>query len=122
MKCRTFLIIGGVVVAGIVVYEVYKHLCNRKDECVDTKTESEDSTPSVQEEFLSAEALKGSTTDIYETREAVVSTVKERHCEAAEVLQESLNTIFNESEIENIVTKNSDALEKTGSELDDLLK
>lgn len=119
MKGRTFLIMGGVVVVSAVAYAVYKHIQNNNnEECVNSTVDNDifENASNVSVEIHST-----STVDVYETREAVVHSVKERHSEAAAAMAESLNTVFNEANNDEIVIENSEALNEIGSELDDLL-
>lgn len=124
MKGQSFLIIGGIVVVGVVAYEAYKHFCRpTSDECKKRTVKKDDLyTAHNDSEMSSAEVHTSSDTDVYETRESVVHSVRERHCEAAKAMEESLNTIFSDSENPEIVTENSQTLEETSSDLDDLLE
>lgn len=124
MKGSTFLIIGGIVVVGAVAYEVYKHFCKPTNE--ECKKE-----PVVKDDFHTAhnafesdffDTHTASAADVYETRETIVQSVRERHSEAAKAMEESLITIFSDSENDEIVTENSENLRETSSKLGDLLK
>lgn len=124
MKGSTFLIIGGIVVAGVVAYEVYKHFykptnkkCEKEPVVKDVFRTAHDASESAFSETQTASA-----DDLYKTRETVVHSVRERHSEAAKAMEESLNTIFSASENDEIVTENSRALGETSNDLGDLLK
>lgn len=121
MKCRILLIAGGIIVAGVVAYEVYRHRNNHNNEFV-TRSNPENSMSLTSKKIPADKTPKDTTTDIGVVREAVASSLRDRHREAAKVMQESLNTIFANSEGENIVTENDEALAQTESDLCDLLK
>lgn len=122
MKGFKFLIVGGIIAAGVVAYEIYKHFHISDDNNgVNEKSEKDDSF-AVKDDNIIPEPYASSGEKVYEEREAVVSSVKERHYEAAKAMEDSLNTIFRETGNEDIVTENSDALNKTGGDLEDLLK
>lgn len=120
MKGSKILIIGGIVVAGVVAYELYKHYQSVKDTC-DTPLKDEDYASPVQNDIPMVHSSEEPTSDAFETKETVVSSVKDRHCEAARVMEESLNTIFNNDE-EVIISENSKTLNQTNNDLNDLLK
>lgn len=122
MKGFKYLIVGGIIVAGVVAYEIYKHFHVSDDNNgVNEKSEKDDSFV-VKDNNIISEPYASSGEKVYEEREAVVSSVKERHSEAAKAMEDSLNTIFREIGNEDIVTENSDALNKTSGDLEDLLK
>lgn len=121
MKSNKILIIGGLVVAGVIAYELYKHYHSVKDTC-EANTKDEDSIFSKQGDNPPVDSSATPTSDVFETKETVVASVKERHYEAAKVMEESLNTIFKENDEETIVSENSDTLHQTSSDLNDLLK
>lgn len=121
MKGRIFLVLGGLAVAGYVAYEVYKHLQKTKTDEYGSDIKSDEDVSIGSETSSDGDTASASTSDVYETRAEVVHTVKERHNEAAMAMKESLNTIFKESD-EDVITENSEALNKMSSELDDLLK
>lgn len=124
MKERIFLIIAGIVVTGVVAYKICRHFC--KTTCEDCKKKStsneNDSVHNAPHISTSEETQTPTVTDVYKTRDAVVHSVRERHGEAAKAMEQSLNTIFNDSENDDIVTENSQTLRETRSDLDDLLK
>lgn len=122
MKERIFLIIGGFIVVGVIAYEVYKHFQNIKDNYNEKKPITEDDSYTAQAASLYSEPYTASATDVYETREDVAGSVKERHNEAAKAMKESLNNIFRENEYKDILTENSKILDKTSKALGDLLK
>ena len=121
MKGSKFLIIGGIVVAGVVAYELYKHYHSAKDTCSAT-SKNEDYISPMQKDSPVVHSSEEPVSDVFETKETVVASVKERHYEAARVMEESLNTIFKENNEEDIVSENSDALNQTNNDLNDLLK
>jgi len=121
MKGSKILIIGGIVVAGVVAYELYKHYRSVKDIC-ETNPKDEDYASPIQTDSPIVDSSEEPASDAFETKEAVVASVKERHYEAARVMEESLNTIFKENNEEVIVSENSDALNQTSNDLNDLLK
>ena len=119
MKGYKFLIVGGIIFAGVVVYELYKHLHVANNNHNENETSPKDDSFTTQESNPVSEPYVSSGTNVYEEREAVVN---ERHYEAVKVMEESLNTIFKESDDEGIVTENGEVLDKTSDELEDLLK
>lgn len=121
MKGSKFLIIGGIVVAGVVAYELYKHYRSAKDTC-NANPKNEDYISPMQKDSPVVHSSEEPVSDVFETKETVVASVKERHYEAARVMEESLNTIFKENNEEDIVSENSDALDQTNNDLNDLLK
>ena len=124
MEGRTFLIIGGIIVAVLVAYEVYKHFCKPTNKECEKEPVVKDDFRTAHDASVSAssETHSASAADVYETRETVVHSVRERHSEAAKAMEESLNTIFSDSENDEILTENSQTLGKTSSDLGDLLK
>ena len=59
--------------------------------------------------------------DLDSTKKEVISSMKVTRKEAAQAIEGSLNTIFNEAE-EDLVTENTETLNKISSDLEDLLK
>ena len=121
MKSSKILIVVGLVVAGVIAYEFYKHYRSLKD-THEADTQDEDNILSKRNTDLPVDSATKPASDIYETKNAVVASVKERHYEAAKVTEESLNTIFKEKDEEHIVSENSDTLNQTRGALDELLK
>lgn len=121
MKGSKILIIGGLVVAGVVAYELYKHYRSVKDTC-ETKHKDVDYTSPMRKDSSTVHSSEAPASDVFETKETVVDSVKERHFEAARVMEESLNTIFKENDEEVIISENSDVLNQTSNDLNDLLK
>ena len=121
MKGTKFLIIGGIIVAGVVAYELYKHYHSAKDTCRATPKDEDYISP-MQKDSPVVHSSEEPVSDVFETKETVVASVRERHYEAARVMEESLNTIFKENNEEDIVSENSDALNQTNNDLNDLLK
>ena len=109
MKGSIALVIGGAVVVGIAAYIIYKQLQSSKEE-----QPLQRNTPVSKEE--------PTTSDFTQVKEDAASAIKDRHVEAAQVINESLQTIFNEKDIENVETENSETLDKIDDALDDLLK
>lgn len=124
MKGSTFLIIGGIIVAGAVVYEVYKNFQKQTKEEHKNESVVKDDFHIAHDTPKSAfsETHTASATNAYETRESVAQSVRERHREAAKAMKESLNTIFSDAEHDEIGTENSQTLEETSNDLSDLLK
>lgn len=121
MKGSKILIIGGLVVAGVIVYEIYKHHHSSKGFYEVSTSDADGATPK-QNDNPPVDSSTKPASDIYETKDTVVASVKERHDEAARVIEESLKTIFKENDEESVASENSDTLSKTSSDLDDLLK
>lgn len=118
MKGSKFFIIGSLVVVGVIVYKMCKHFYSIKDSRKVNIHNYKDNSCSKKD--MSSPTV--SSTDIYDTKEEVVGSVKERHFEAAKAVEESLSTIFNEIEEKTIVTENSESLDKASNDLNDLLK
>ena len=111
MKGSIVLVIGGVVVVGAAAYVIYKRL----------KSQTEDQAEKVTAPIPKAESTVTST-DFSQVKEDAVTTIKDRHSEAAQVINESLQTIFNEENAEEVITKNNELLNKIDDDLDNLLK
>lgn len=109
MKGSIALVIGGVVVVGISAYAIFKQLQSSKEE-----PPQQSNTPIRKEEPVSS--------DFIQAKKVAASAIKDRHIEAARVINESLQTIFKEKDIENIRTENSEALDKIDNDLNDLQK
>lgn len=121
MKGNKILIVGGLVVAGVIAYELYKHYQSLKGS-YEVSTQDADNAIPKQNDIPPVDSSAKPASDIYETKDTVVGSVKERHYEAARVMEESLNTIFKENDEDTIVSENSDTLCKTSGDLNDLLK
>ena len=121
MKKRTFLVIAAIVVAGVVAYKICRYLCRTTSKERNKKSTSNDSVHNAPDVSTSEETYTSTATDACETREAVVHSVRERHTEAAKAMEQSLNTVFNDSKNDDIVTENSQTLGEISSDLDDLL-
>ena len=122
MKKCIFLIIAGIVAVGVAAYKVCRPFCKTVSEDCQKEPISNDNIHNVSDVSKSEEPHTPTVTDVYEARKAVVHSVRERHSEGAKAMEKSLNTIFNDSKNDNIVTENSQALGKISSDLDDLLK
>lgn len=115
MKDGKFLFLCGLIGICVLAYKS----CKRNDETTGKHTEvfneeqpspsSEADTSTVEEEY-----------DV--TKSHVTNSVKERHEAAAKTIEESLNTIFKESDDGTAETDNSEIMNKTNNKLDDLLK
>ncbi|MDE1548132.1 hypothetical protein [Jeotgalibaca caeni] len=114
MKNRTFLILGSLMVAGAVAYGVYKHL-QKRNKVLDVTN----STPETIYSNTATPDASATAPEFRFEKEAVVASVQERHNEAVDTIEESLNTIFNG---DDVVSENDEILEKIGDGLDDLLK
>lgn len=119
---KLLIIAGGLVAAGVIAYEIYKHLHDVDDGYNSDKSIAEDDSCTSQNAAPASEAHAGTVADIYEAKEAAVDSIIERHSEAAKAMEESLNTIFKDNDPENIVTENDESLRKTSDDLNDLLK
>jgi hypothetical protein len=124
MKGRTFFIIGGILVAGVIAYEIYKHFSKPMGKIYSEKRFPSDDTSAANDVPKSEAAGNHSSTadEVYKTKATatVVHSVRGRHVEAARAMEESLNTIFKETD-DGVATENSELLETTSKELDDLL-
>ena len=100
---------------GVVAYAVYKQ---RKDEArIISVREAETMELKPKGHPDAAPAP-----DFRTEKETVVAVIQERHREAAETMEDSLHTIFNDSDSDDVVSENSEALERIGTGLDDILK
>ena len=122
MKKRTFLVAAVIVITGVVAYKVCRYLYKTTSKECNKKSTSNDSVHNAPDVSTSEETYTSTATDACETREAVVHSVRERHTEAAKAMEQSLNTVFNDSKNDDIVTENSQTLGEISSDLDDLLK
>lgn len=113
MKKSTIIIIGGAIVVGAAAYGVYKYLQTQKehDMSLDATPASAD-TPDEKEPDIS---------EFAKSKDENVSTIGERHTEAAHIMRESLETIFDE-EHQAAAEEIDDTLESIDSKLDDLFK
>lgn len=121
MKTHAFLIIAGIVATGVVAYTACRHFCKAKNEDCKKDSVPNGGINNAADAPISEEVHASTTTDVYETRTAIAHSVRGRHREAANAMEQSLNTIFNDSE-DDAETENSQVLRKTSSDLDDLLK
>ena len=121
MKGSKILIVGGFIVAGVIAYEIYKNYHSSKDS-YEVNASSTGCTTPKQNNDLPVATSATPASDINEVKDTVISSIKERHYEAAKAMEESLNTIFKEDDKEAIVSENSDTLNQTSSNLNDLLK
>ena len=122
MKTHTFYVIAGIIITGVVAYSACRHFCKAQNEDCKKDSASSGGINNAPDVPASEEVHAPTTTDIYGTREAIAYSVRGRHREAANAMEQSLNTIFNDSENDDIETENSQVLRETSSGLDDLLK
>lgn len=122
MRTHTLLVITGIVITGVAAYTTYRHFCKTKNEDCKKESAPNGGINNAPDAPISEEVHSTTTTDVYETREAVAHSVRGRHRDATYAMEQSLNTIFNNSENDNTETENSQVLRKTSSEFDDLLK
>ena len=117
---RKFLIIGGIVATGMGAYMIYKRVkTNKFHECTKYKVNG-DAVKSTRN--TGTETHIASVDDVYAVKTATGCSVKDRHNEAAKVLEDSLSTIFKEGDRDTIATENDESLDETKNALDDLLK
>lgn len=119
MKSSTFLVIGGFVIAGAVAYGVYRYMESAKKTTVEISRENDITKTEHQTEKAATDPLVAD--DLGTIKEATISSVKAMHKEAAQAIEESLNTIFNGAE-EDLVTENTEILNKISSNIEDPLK
>jgi hypothetical protein len=117
MKGGTFIVVGGLVLAGVAGYIIYKQL---------TRTKSGDDNKEPQHKTMSNEGDTTVTTteintEFSDIKDNSATSVNARHYAALQTIKESLTNITGKDE-EVIVTDNSATLDKTSSDLDDLLK
>lgn len=119
MKGSAFLVVGGLVVVGAVAYGVYRYMASTKETTVKPSHESDIQKTEHQTE--KATTTPPVVADLDKTKEDVIASMKATRKEAAQAIEGSLNTIFNEAE-EDLVTENTETLNKISSDLEDLLK
>ena len=122
MKTQTFFIIAGIAATGVVAYTVWRYYCATKNEDYQKVSDYNGGINDTPDTAVSEGAYAPTATYVYETREAVAHSVRDRHSEAASIMKQSLNTIFNDPENDDVETENSQVLRETSSDLDDLLK
>lgn len=122
MKGKNFLLIGGIVAAGIIAYGAYKCIYSGKKNNGKNGFDTERKEVSNSELELLTEHHASSEENMNEAKVGVISSIRERHYEAVKTMENSLNTIFYEQEVDNIVTENSETLERISGKLDDLLE
>ena len=61
-------------------------------------------------------------TEFYNAKESAIRDIRERHHEAANVIEKSINTILNDSMDDGGATENSEALRKADNDLNSLLQ
>lgn len=111
MKESIVFVIGGVIVLGIAVYAIHKGLQSQKEK-------SNEKGPALTKKEQPADTVH----DYTREKEDASASIKVRHAEAARAIGESLQTIFNEDKAEEVVTENSEPLDKMDDDLDNLLK
>ena len=115
MKDGKFLFLCGLIGFCVLAYKS----CKRNDKTTGKRDEIFDR----ERQSSSSEADTSTVENEYDvTKNHVTNSVKERHEAAAKTIEESLNTIFKETEDEAIESKNSEIMSKTNNKLDDLLK
>ena len=122
MKKSRFLVVGFLISIGVMALGIYKSFFVKKDNHQEDTFCSNDESCSFELDDFSTDFYATPVTDVNETKEAVVSSIKERHEEASKVMEEALNTIFKENDDEIIITENSDTLNQMSNTLKDLLK
>lgn len=116
MKGKVVLIAGGILVAGSVGYIAYKHLKDSK------KGKANDEAEAKERNNQKAEDKNNfsNNTDSSNVFDSAISTIKERHIAASQIIKESLDKIFKEDEGEDIDI--SDIFDNTDNELNALSK
>lgn len=120
MKENTILVIGGIVILGFVAYAIYK--CHQS-----SISNHFDDTPSPdiskgRTDVDSSHVADKHFSDFAQTKENAATAIKGTHEEAARIVKESLETIYDNKPKENAKTENRESLEKIGDDLDSLLK
>lgn len=115
MKGPTLLVIGSLVFVGVVAYTVHKRKKDRARFASTPEAVIGHPNSDMPHNFASA-------SDLRTGKETVVASIQERHREAAETLENSLNTIFNDSDSDDVVSDNSETLERIGNGFNDILK
>lgn len=113
---KILIIIGMSVIAGAVAYALL-HEKDEKNNTVGDKRKKE----SQQVDLATDSAVSDKSADVSDIdsmREAVASSVAERHEEAAQIMKDAVDIICKRSEVNDDETKE---LEQISSELDDLL-
>lgn len=115
MKDGKFLFLCGLIGICVLAYKS----CKRNDETTGKRDEmfnGEQPSPSSEADTSTIEK------EYEDTKNHVTNSVKNRHEAAAKTIEESLNTIFKESDDGTAETDNSEIMNKTNNKLDDLLK
>jgi len=116
MKGKVVIIVGGILVAGAVGYIVYKHLKDSKKEKANNEAEAKEhnNPKAVDENNFS------SNTDYSDVFGSAISSIKERHVTASQIIKESLENIFNDDDNGDVDI--SEIFDKADNELNALLK
>lgn len=117
MKGGTFIVLGGLVLAGVAGYIVYKQLTGTKNR--DDNKEQQHKTMANEGDTIVTPTERS--TEFSDIKDKSANSVNTRHYAASQTIKESLTNITCKDE-EDIVTDNSATLDKTSSDLDDLLK
>lgn len=112
---KTSLVIGlGVLVVGAGIYLIYKSGKNQEKHSLDEKStiidDSKEASKNIQKESDS----------LVNEKNKCSSTISERHLEAASIIKESLNKIYDDDK--SIKTENSDDINAMNEDLDEMLK
>lgn len=117
MGWNIFLILVGGLIIGIVTY---KNLCkvkNNKCTKIINKKDMFKTSGAYSTEMHIAQA-----TEFYNAKESAIRDIRERHHEAANVIEKSINTILNDSMDDGGATENSEVLRKADNDLNSLLQ
>lgn len=116
MKGKVVIIAGGILVAGAVGYIAYKHLKDSKKEKANDEAEVKEPNNQKAEDKNDF----SNNTDYSDVFGSAISTIKERHVAASQIIKESLNNIFNDNEGEDVDI--SDIFDSKDDELNALTK
>lgn len=119
MKYRTFLwVAGGAIVAGAVVYGIYKYLQDQETTVAAQDTPKDDRERSDIPEIVHDDTSLGGTiiTDFNQAQQDAVASIKKHHQEAAQQLGETLEEMAKDS------AEFEEKINQVNNDLDDLLK
>lgn len=109
-----FWIAGGVIIAGITAYGIYKYFQHQKNDIVEPK-DTPDSDHIIIPDIVSDDDLQQETivTDFQQTQQNTTVSIKERHQVAAQQLKETLGEMEKDSvEFEEKIDQINDDLDK----------